>query len=54
VAERQLEKLDAEVAQRIRRFMDERISPSEQPRVFAKKLSGPYEGRFRYALATTE
>ena len=50
VAERQLEKLDAEVTQRIRRFMDERISPSEQPRVFAKKLSGPYEGRFRYRV----
>jgi mRNA interferase RelE/StbE len=50
LAEKQLEKLEPEIAQRITRFMDERISPSEQPRVFAKKLSGPYEGKFRYRV----
>ncbi len=49
-AERQLERLDAEVAARIRRFMVERITPSIQPRVFAKRMTGPYEGRFRYRV----
>ena len=49
-AERQLKKLSPEVEKRIRDFMDERVAGRDEPRVLAKRLSGPYEDKLRYRV----
>jgi mRNA interferase RelE/StbE len=50
LAERQLRKLSADVEQRIRSFMLDRVANREAPQILAKKLSGAYEDRLRYRV----
>jgi len=45
-ATRQLAKLDKAVAQRIRRFLQQRIAPLENPRILGQKLHGKTLGEF--------
>ena len=45
-ATRQLAKLDKTVAQRIRRFLRERIAPLKDPRTVGQKLQGKTLGEF--------
>jgi mRNA interferase RelE/StbE len=52
LAERQLSKLSPEVEKRIRSFMEDRVAKLEEPRILAKKLSGPYEDRMRYRVGS--
>jgi len=40
-AKKQLRKLDRVAARRIVDFMDERVAPSDDPRVMGKALKGP-------------
>ncbi|HZP24635.1 MAG TPA: type II toxin-antitoxin system RelE/ParE family toxin [Terriglobales bacterium] len=43
---RQLAKLDKAVARRIRRFLQQRIAPIENPRILGQKLHGKTLGEF--------
>ena len=45
-AEKELSKLDREVARRIVRFLGERVAPLEDPRSLGEALKGPELGRF--------
>ena len=45
-ATRQLAQLDKAVAQRIRKFLQQRIAPVENPRVVGQKLHGKELGEF--------
>ena len=45
-AEKELEKLDREVARRILRFLRERVATLEDPRSLGEPLRGPELGRF--------
>ena len=45
-AEKELEKLDREVARRILRFLGERVATLEDPRSLGEPLRGPELGRF--------
>ena len=45
-AEKELSKLDREVARRIVRFLGERVAPLEDPRGLGEALKGPELGRF--------
>lgn len=45
-AAKELDRLDAEVARRILRFLRERVSPLADPRVMGETLTGPKLGRF--------
>ena len=50
-AQRQLRKLDKQVARRIVDFMDERIVPIENPRIIGKALTGSVFGSYwRYRV----
>jgi mRNA interferase RelE/StbE len=46
-AEKELSKLDPEVARKIVRFLRERVVPLEDPRNLGEALKGPELGRFR-------
>lgn len=45
-AEKELEKLDPEVARRILRFLRERVAVLDDPRSIGEALHGPEPGRF--------
>jgi len=45
-AEKELSKLDRDVARRILRFLRERVAPLEDPRSLGESLKGPELGRF--------
>lgn len=45
-AAKELDRLDAETARRILRFLRERVSPLADPRVMGQALTGPKLGRF--------
>ena len=45
-AEKELSKLDPEVARKIVRFLRERVAPLEDPRSVGEALKGPELGRF--------
>ncbi len=45
-ATRQLAQLDKAVARRIRKFLQQRIAPVENPRSLGQKLQGPTLGEF--------
>ncbi|MGC2111146.1 MAG: type II toxin-antitoxin system RelE/ParE family toxin [Candidatus Korobacteraceae bacterium] len=45
-AVRQLERLDKSVAQRIRKFLHERVAPLDNPRTLGKALRGETLGEF--------
>ena len=49
-ATRQLAKLDKAVAQRIRRFLQQRIAPSENPRILGQRLQGKLEEFWKYRV----
>jgi len=49
-AERQLKKLDKQIARRIVDYLDERIAGSANPRDTGKALSGPFGGLWRYRV----
>jgi mRNA interferase RelE/StbE len=50
-AQRQLRKLDKQVARRIVDFMDERIAPIDNPRITGKALAGAVFGSYwRYRV----
>ena len=50
-ATRQLAKLDRAIAQRIRRFLQQRVAPLENPRDIGRKLHGETLGEFwRYRV----
>ena len=45
-----LRKLDRQVQQRIIRFLEERVAPSENPRSLGKPLTGRFTGLWRYRV----
>ncbi len=45
-AEKELSKLDREVARKIVRFLRDRVAPLEDPRSLGEALKGPELGRF--------
>jgi mRNA interferase RelE/StbE len=45
-----VEKLDPKDRERIRRFLDERIAPLENPRTIGKPLAGPLAGLWSYRI----
>ncbi len=45
-AEKELSRLDREIARRILRFLRERVAPLEDPRSLGEALKGPELGRF--------
>jgi mRNA interferase RelE/StbE len=49
-AQRDLAKLDKPIAKRIRRFLEDRIAPSEDPRAFGKPLQHNLAGKWRYRV----
>jgi mRNA interferase RelE/StbE len=49
-AKSQLKKLDRQVAQRIIKYVRERITGSENPRSAGKALTGTWGGRWRYRV----
>lgn len=49
-AKAQLRKLDQQTARRIVDYLDERIAPLDDPRVFGKGLIGPLGGLWRYRV----
>ena len=49
-AQKQLRKLDKQVARRILDFLDERVAASEDPRSIGKALSGPLGSFWRYRI----
>ena len=49
-AEKQLRKLDRQIARRILDYLDERIAPLEDPRTRGKALSGPLGELWRYRI----
>ncbi len=49
-AQRELSKLDKPMAKRIRRFLEDRIAPSEDPRAFGKPLQHNHAGKWRYRV----
>lgn len=46
-AERELDKLDPQIAKRILKFLHERIAPLEDPRSIGEPLKGSQFGEFR-------
>lgn len=50
LAEKQLGKLDRQVAKRIYSFLQERVEGSENPRRLATKLEGNRDGLWRYRV----
>jgi mRNA interferase RelE/StbE len=49
-AEKQLRKLDRQIARRILDYLDERIARLEDPRTRGKALSGPLGELWRYRI----
>jgi mRNA interferase RelE/StbE len=49
-AERQLEKLDPAVRNRVLRFLRERVVPAEDPRDLGERLVGNWAGYTRYRV----
>ena len=49
-AKAQLKKLDRQIARRIIDYMDERVSPLNDPRSLGKSLTGPLGGLWRYRV----
>ena len=49
-AEKQLRKLDRQIARRILDYLDERIAPLEDPRTRGRALSGPLGELWRYRI----
>jgi mRNA interferase RelE/StbE len=49
-AQRDLSKLDKPAAKRIRRFLEDRIAPSQDPRAFGKPLQHNLAGKWRYRV----
>jgi mRNA interferase RelE/StbE len=49
-AKKQLRKLDRTAARRIVDFMDERVTPSKDPRAMGKALKGPLGDLWRYRV----
>ena len=49
-AEKTLKKLDRQAAQRIVRFLRERVAEGEDPRSTGKALQGPLAGLWRYRV----
>jgi mRNA interferase RelE/StbE len=49
-AQHDLAKLDKPIAKRIRRFLEDRIAPSEDPRAFGKPLQHNLAGKWRYRV----
>jgi mRNA interferase RelE/StbE len=49
-AQRELSKLDKPIAKRIRRFLEDRIAQSEDPRAFGKPLQHNLAGKWRYRV----
>lgn len=47
---RDLAKLDKPIAKRIRRFLQDRVSPAEDPRAFGHGLSHQFSGIWRYRV----
>ncbi len=45
-AEKELSRLDREIARRILRFLRERVAPLDDPRSLGEALKGPELGRF--------
>ncbi|MFI5000268.1 MAG: type II toxin-antitoxin system RelE/ParE family toxin [Reyranellales bacterium] len=50
-ARRELEKLGHPTAQRILRFLSQRVAGSADPTQFGKALTGPYAGLWRYRVS---
>ena len=49
-AKRQLRKLDRQTARKIVNYMDERVTPQENPRSSGKALTGPLGDLWRYRV----
>jgi len=49
-AKKELAKLDKTAADRILRFLEERIAPSENPRLFGEGLTENLSGLWRYRI----
>ena len=49
-AQRDLAKLDKPVAKRIRRFLEDRVAPLDNPRAFGKPLKHGLAGKGRYRV----
>ena len=50
-AQRQLKRLDRAIALRVLDYLDDRVAPLNNPRVLAKKLTGPTRGVYwRYRV----
>ena len=49
-AQKQLRKLDRQVARRILDYLDQRIAPSHDPRSLGKALTGPLGDVWRYRV----
>ena len=49
-AKRQLRKLDRQTARKIVNYMDERVTPQENPRSSGKALTGPLGDLWRYRI----
>jgi mRNA interferase RelE/StbE len=47
---RDLTKLDKPIAKRIRRFLQDRVGPAEDPRAFGHGLSHQFSGIWRYRV----
>lgn len=49
-AEKQLKNLDKQVANRILNWLDERISSTNNPRLWGSPLTGVFTGKWRYRV----
>ncbi len=49
-ASRELLKLDKQIQRDIVRYLDEKVAPSDDPRVFGKALHGDLAGFWRYRI----
>jgi mRNA interferase RelE/StbE len=49
-AQHDLAKLDKPIAKRIRRFLEDRIAPSQDPRAFGHNLKHQLSGLWRYRV----
>ncbi len=49
-AQRDLAKLDKPIAKRIRRFLEDRVAPANNPRAFGKPLQHDLSGLWRYRV----
>lgn len=47
---KKLEKLDRQTARSILDYLDDRIAPSANPRIYGKPLTGSLKGRWRFRV----